>query len=837
MLKKSLSSIFVIGLFLLFFSIVSIVVAQAVTISSNTTYNASQTWNEEVNIASGVSVTFNENASITGTNHDLNIDNATVNVSSGKSLNVASQMYSKNATFDSISATVSVGGFVGLYGGTYNFGNLTIGPSSDQWIAKFSGNINFYQNVNIHGGATLFDDGSSNSSTITLAVDKTFSAYNFNLADTINENYRGDKVTFELNPGSVISITNNGQMYLGYAQQAVNSTDATLLVKSGNNTVSKPSKISVASIIEITNSAKLVVENNSSLNVEIGATQGAVFIGRYQAGDMPGYVSPVTTQVGATGGTIKVGEGSTLNVNKRVFVGSGGTVDIAKGGKLNVTGNLYLVNGSTYNVGIDANDIGLITVQGEVSIKSGAILNFVTSGSSLITGKPFLTANSISADSIIPTSGNYTIIKQGNSLYFGSASSTDPNDPNTNPGGSDPIDSGDNDQTDDEFVESSNFVNVEHLLEIILYSTETPQELSKTITRYVDTVNELFEEDEGKAYIALSQIFGEEVVVSIGIVANTVSSIRAAVGDRFLGLHTNSIYAPSSGSGDNYNEVWISGFGSWVNQSDVGGIFGYKYNPRGIIVGYDRTVESGQGLTLGVNVAFSTGTIDNNDDQSEVDVRTVSFGAYGSYEFKNRMFIDGTIGFGFTDNDFESNQVIGLGGIKSASFKSNSFQLGFDLGYNAKVSENVSILPSVGINYVHIGQKSFSEKIDRDLNPEPLILANWYEDTNIDSIEIPVTVRLQGNFKTAGGAVITPELKIGGVFLANSPNRDIRMGFVGSNESTTIRGIDSGKSRFVAGAGINAEVNDSLSIFAKYDFETRSSYKAHSVQLGIGFSF
>jgi hypothetical protein len=44
--------------------------------------------------------------------------------------------------------------------------------------------------------------------------------------------------------------------------------------------------------------------------------------------------------------------------------------------------------------------------------------------------------------------------------------------------------------------------------------------------------------------------------------------------------------------------------------------------------------------------------------------------------------------------------------------------------------------------------------------------------------------------------------------LANDPNCDVRVLFVGSDDYATIRGIDSGKNRFVLGAGLKAKVKD-----------------------------
>jgi uncharacterized protein with beta-barrel porin domain len=63
------------------------------------------------------------------------------------------------------------------------------------------------------------------------------------------------------------------------------------------------------------------------------------------------------------------------------------------------------------------------------------------------------------------------------------------------------------------------------------------------------------------------------------------------------------------------------------------------------------------------------------------------------------------------------------------------------------------------------------------------------------------------------------------------------MGFVGSNDSVTIYGIEPGRSRFVAGAGIKAQLSDTVDIFAAYDLEARSGYTGHSASIGLGFSF
>jgi hypothetical protein len=122
-------------------------------------------------------------------------------------------------------------------------------------------------------------------------------------------------------------------------------------------------------------------------------------------------------------------------------------------------------------------------------------------------------------------------------------------------------------------------------------------------------------------------------------------------------------------------------------------------------------------------------------------------------------------------------------------------------------------------------------------DPNNLVIANWFADSKIDYLEIPISLKLAGTIETAGGVLIKPEFKVGAVFVADKPSREMRFGFVGSKDSALIRGVDSGKTRFVAGVGLKIQANEYLDILANYSFETRSSFKSHGGQLGIGISF
>ena len=486
---------------------------------------------------------------------------------------------------------------------------------------------------------------------------------------------------------------------------------------------------------------------------------------------------------------------------------------MADTGKITVAGDFTFKQGGVLNIGISQSDIGKMVITGEATIEEGAIVNFSNfiSNPSDVT---FLTAGSFT-DSTLPSSSIYTLRLSGTNLVVdGVASET-------------VIDS----------AGTPNSSAAASLVNQVLLTEPASSELGQALVDYVNAVATLVSEGDPSADVAVRQLIGEEAVTAISAAAQNITQIGASLGGRLAALHNafaaNSPITPAAGYGAALNRLWVAPFGSFADQHNIEGLYGFEYKVGGVSLGYDREVAAVPGLTLGLTASWSKGTLDNNDGLSSFSIETFSLGTYASYEFGNGLYLDGNIGFGFTDNDGDT--VLVVGGRKSSSFNSKSFQAGLELGYFASLSPNLSLIPSVGLRYVNIRQDSWQDRIIAD--PNNLVVANWFSDSTINYLEIPVNLKLQGSFQTGGGVVITPEIKVGGVFVANKPSRDVRMGFVGSSQSTVVRGVDSGKHRFAAGAGIKVQATDTVDFFVNYDFEKRSGYSSHSGSLGLGFSF
>jgi outer membrane autotransporter protein len=626
---------------------------------------------------------------------------------------------------------------------------------------------------------------------------------------------------FIMEAGSTVNagVSSDDGIWVGFDIDSRSVNPAYLIIEGDNNNTLSPANINVGIVLQLASLGQLVVEDNSTLNINIANGQGdpngqGVFLIGAYAGDLPNMPHQQPSDQDWAGGTLSIGAGSTVAVNQRMYVGDGGVIDIAPGGKLAITGDGYFKSGSIYKVGINATDISLITVSNVAHFETGSVVSLPTNLYNSV-GAIFFTANSYD-NNILPISSTHAISRNGTDLIVGG------------------IDSSNSIKTIAESGDhgvSGNYVAAGQYIDHVVGSTNAA--LAGNVAAYLDQALIMATQNDPLADVAFKQLIGEDSLMVMDIYTDIIHNIHSVLDNRFFTLHTARYGAPSSGSSDSLNSIWISGFGSWSRQSNVNGLFGYKYNVGGVVLGYDRQLASVPGLTLGLNAAWSSGRLRSNDGYSSAKTNTFSVGGYATYEFDNGLFFQGTLGFGFTDTDFDSRQV--FGGRKESSFRSNSFQVGLDVGYNFAVSENFSIIPTIGINYVHINQSGWRDRIV--YNPNNILVSNWYSSSKIDYLEVPVFVKFQGNFRTSGGIEFTPELKVGGIFVVNRPNHNMRVGFVGSNDSFAIRGYDSGRSRFVVEAGLKAKINDTFNIFTSYRLETHRSFTSHSAQIGLRFDF
>jgi outer membrane autotransporter protein len=291
---------------------------------------------------------------------------------------------------------------------------------------------------------------------------------------------------------------------------------------------------------------------------------------------------------------------------------------------------------------------------------------------------------------------------------------------------------------------------------------------------------------------------------------------------------TNTLTPPAAGSEDALNRIWLGGFGTWANQKNDNDVYGYKYRSGGFAIGYDRHVDSLPGLILGISGGFSSGKLESDDDHFTMDLKTAGFGFYGSYTASNKFFVDASLAYATSQNEYDVDLV--LGGKKSGDFDITTLQLGTRVGGIFETGDFV-ITPSIGLRYLNYKQKGFTER-----STNALIPANFFAETSDHMLEIPLEVRFQKEIKGASATFI-PELRLGVTFVGQKPDNAIRVGFAGTNESIEIFGSKPKTTYFQGGFGVKIETSSMVDFFINYDLNAASKYMDHRLSAGLGFEF
>ncbi|MDR2352711.1 MAG: autotransporter outer membrane beta-barrel domain-containing protein, partial [Deltaproteobacteria bacterium] len=305
--------------------------------------------------------------------------------------------------------------------------------------------------------------------------------------------------------------------------------------------------------------------------------------------------------------------------------------------------------------------------------------------------------------------------------------------------------------------------------------------------------------------------------------------------DRIRGLESVTppgagSFAPSAGSDDELNRLWIGSFGILNKVKDSNYVLGYDFKTAGFSFGYDRFVNSITGLRIGFSASFSFGSLDSSDKKTTVDIDTAGLGIYASYLTDSGIFMDGSLALSHATNDYSAAFV--NGSFKSGSFDVTTWQFGARVGTIIH-SGSLQFVSSIGLRYISFDQEGWAETVNQfDL----LGLANRFDKKDDHQIDIPILLKLNNTFKV-GSVAIVPELRFGVTYSAKRTDDGLRVGFVGSNEFAVIHGIKPSRFSFEAGFGAKVITDSNFDIFLNYDFEGSSGSRNHQLSFGFGYDF
>lgn len=234
-------------------------------------------------------------------------------------------------------------------------------------------------------------------------------------------------------------------------------------------------------------------------------------------------------------------------------------------------------------------------------------------------------------------------------------------------------------------------------------------------------------------------------------------------------------------------DLWIdlNGHASKASRYSAGNTrYGYKSEMAGATIGMDWA--HGNGFTTGAALSFGTGTArgQGNGGGTHNEIDYWGFHLYGIYTYDPFNLI-GHVGYLETSNEISQLGYKGEPDVKT-------FSAGLRVEKPLALNETVTVMPHVGLRYLHIDMDSFSAGGFR------------YGADKAGLIQTPVGVALNGSLKTANGMQVKPFIDITITPAFGDRKTDNRFGMEGGCVTDTLSTRIAGDTLYIARAGVEA---------------------------------
>ncbi|MDL2226399.1 autotransporter outer membrane beta-barrel domain-containing protein [Deltaproteobacteria bacterium OttesenSCG-928-M10] len=284
------------------------------------------------------------------------------------------------------------------------------------------------------------------------------------------------------------------------------------------------------------------------------------------------------------------------------------------------------------------------------------------------------------------------------------------------------------------------------------------------------------------------------------------------------------------GYGEGFSRLWAGGFGGWNEQKSRENLPGYEYDSRGLALGYEYSRDN---FNLGLAAAYSGGDLKINELGYKNEADVLNLALYGTWLHDSGFYLEGGLGYGHARNDYRVHSLSVPGGVKKGKYDSDAFSLNLELGYLAQLAGGFNLIPSLGLEYTHLSNDSWTEGVNN-----AVLVANRFRSGSDSGLDIPVGLRLNKMFACGDdGGFIIPEIRVAYVYAADKSRPSITSGFAGTPGGMKMVGVDPGDNHWRIGAGLTGQVNDRVGLNLDYDLETKSGFKSHNLTATVGFSF
>ncbi len=611
------------------------------------------------------------------------------------------------------------------------------------------------------------------------------------------------------NSGSLASVNNTGT--LSNLVQAAGTLHSV-----ANSGVINGIVIQAGQVDRITNTG-LIAGGQSAISVSGGATLANLIIAGNNTASFGGAVYAPNTPVTVAGGATY-----TLNSNFIVnnFTNQGTVVaSIAAANNTTITGNY--TQGSNGSLAIEAastSSYGKLNVSGLASFGSNASIQVVTiSGASLTNGNTLVgvvNAGSLSASTFKVTDNSalldFSAAIVGNrvDLCAYTAGSTCGSSPGPTP----PIPPTPTPTTAIQNAVASTGNNAGMgaavSLDTVLASYLAGSTTYSTMNPVMDTLVNM------PTNQAVSNAVSQTLPVLSGATTWNTMSVLSGINRIIEARHLKNKGISAGHDFTGNDSLWMKPFGTWTDQGNQNGAYGFKGNTGGLMLGGDtllsKDVRAGLGFAWGNSTATSNASAAPQSQTSNL----YQFIGYGSYALTGNLEANFQANGGWNSNN-SNRQISFMGTSAQGSYSSAVWHVGAGLSNPYQVTETTQLIPSARFDYTWIRNAGYSETGASNglgLN----VNAETYQ-TSILGVDGKIVQKLSDHNS------VNANLGVGYNF---SPTQTwVAAAYQGAPSlQFTANGVNPGAVMGRAGVGYTYKLKENVDVGIRYDIDFQSQY-------------
>lgn len=303
-------------------------------------------------------------------------------------------------------------------------------------------------------------------------------------------------------------------------------------------------------------------------------------------------------------------------------------------------------------------------------------------------------------------------------------------------------------------------------------------------------------------------------------------------GDRLAGQRNGGTGAASGGVPEGVR-FWGQAFGQTADQSTRGGVAGYDSRTLGMAFGAD-TDNMYDDAVVGLSFSYANSDVDSdNATTTETEVDSYQLTLYGDYDLDDRTYVGAMLGYVFSQNDGTRHNVGGVPGLTArADYDSHQIVARAETGrdYHSPALKGATLTPTLMAQYVFYKADDYTETGAGGANLT-------VDNDSLHMFEVGVGVDASWQFKQENGGVLEPEVGVGYRYDFIGDNLEATSRFTGGGASFETEGFDPAQSKINFGTGLSYTTPDSWEISARYDYEYKSDYDAHSGYARVAHKF